>query len=253
VINEVSSAFSDLSSESENAAEVRVRSERAVALRKRAFERAMDDGKWDWIAEHIGELENDAELRGRIAARAREEGLNDWICASLGAIADEYTVDAAIENNNWHWLGEHIWEMNEDMQEKLARAAAEAKQWGWLGHFEEKLSIKGCALEIARTAMENEERTLAAQIAANHLVPDEAAQLCREAGEKQDYESVELLLPLVSAEAMDEILSELARKQEWERVERFVQDAAAETVESLMEMAVDQGNFDAVDMLDRYL
>ena len=49
--------------------------ERAQELRKKAFERAMKDNKWDWIAEHMGELEGDTEFKARIAAAAKEKGL----------------------------------------------------------------------------------------------------------------------------------------------------------------------------------
>ena len=71
VINEVSSAISDLSNDAEAADVAHVRSERAVALRKKAFERALKDGKWDWIAEHMEELGGDADLKAQIAARAK--------------------------------------------------------------------------------------------------------------------------------------------------------------------------------------
>ena len=36
-------------------------------------------------------------------------------------------------------------------------------------------------------------------------------------------------------------------------MEQFIRCAAADTVEQLMETAVEQGNFEAVDMLDQHL
>ena len=54
----------------------RVRSERAQQIRKKAFERALEDGKWDWIAAHLAEIEGDAELKAKIVERANAQGMH---------------------------------------------------------------------------------------------------------------------------------------------------------------------------------
>lgn len=61
------------------------------------------------------------------------------------------------------------------------------------------------------------------------------------------------LLQFINDAALEKILLDMAQKQNWDRAERYIVNAVPETVEKLMEIAVDQGNFNAVDMLDRYL
>ena len=78
VLNEVTSAINELANE-DATPEEKNRSERAVALRRRAFERALEDGNWDWLSQHVAELADDDEIKTRIAARARELGMHDWI------------------------------------------------------------------------------------------------------------------------------------------------------------------------------
>ncbi|MBQ3575720.1 MAG: helix-turn-helix transcriptional regulator, partial [Clostridia bacterium] len=61
VINDVSEAFAEM--DKKDKAEDEQRSERRLAIRRKAFERALQDEKWDWIAAHIAEIEDDAELK----------------------------------------------------------------------------------------------------------------------------------------------------------------------------------------------
>lgn len=253
VINEVTSAISDLSSDAEAANPAHARSERAQALRKKAFERALKDGKWDWIAEHMCEINGETELKARIASRARELGMHDWICRNMGGYADEFTIEAAIASGNWSWLGEHAWQLKEPMQEKVALAAMRAENWQWLGRYSDQLNLSNCALEIARTAFSKGAKVLAAQIAENQLATEEIDALAREIYASGDFEALELMSGCCGEGFLREMLCDLAEKQDWERVGQFVRRANAEAVEQLMERAVDQGNFEAVDMLDQYL
>lgn len=253
VINEVSSAINDFSSEAEVATAPHVRSDRAIALRKRAFERALADGKWEWIGNHITELDNDSELRSKIASGAREAGMNNWICKYMGGYADEITIDAAIENGNWSWLGDNAWQMEASVQEKVALAATQAGNWEWLSNYADQLSIMGCALEIASAALLNGAENLAIQLAENKLIPADCAELAGIAVEGEKWESLARIAALMDAEAVEILAAQLAGDKKWAQVRLLVEHAGAEAVEKLMEIAVDQGDFDAVDMLDDYL
>ena len=51
----------------------------------------------------------------------------------------------------------------------------------------------------------------------------------------------------------DNLLVQLAEEGSWEQLLNYVQYAGADLMEKLMETAVDQGNFDAIDMLDALL
>ena len=253
VINEVSSAISDLSSDAQAAPTNAERSERAIALRKKAFERALKDGKWEWIGEHIREIDSDTQMKTNIAARAKEMGMHDWICKYMGGYADEFTIEAAIAHGSWGWLGDNAWQLEEKMQEKVALAAMRAENWQWLGKYSDQLNLKGCGMEIARTALSKGAKILAAQIAEHHLCTDEIDALAREAYQAGDLETFSLLAANASFQCLDEVLTDLGTKRKWEQMQVFFKFAQAETVEKLMELAVDQGNFVAVDMLDQYL
>lgn len=253
VINEVSSAISDLSSDVQASPASPVRSERAMALRKKAFERALQDGKWDWIAEHMEELHDDSDLKAKIAARAKEMGMHDWICKNMGGYADEFTIEAAIANGNWGWLGDNAWQLEDSMQEKVALAAMRAENWQWLGRYSDQLMLENCGQEIARTAFNKGAKVLAAQIAENHLRVEEIDQLAQECYDAVDLEGLDLLMNHVSPDFLGRTLADLADKRDWECVQKYVKLADSATVERLMELAVDQGNFEAVDILDKYL
>lgn len=253
VINEVSSAINDLSGEAENASETRVRSERAASLRRRAFERAAEDGKWDWIGAHIAELNGDDELRRTIAACAREQGMNDWIFKYMGSHADAQTIEAAIQADNWAWLSENAGQMDEEMQAKVALAAAKAQNWEWISVYADTLSLRGCALQIALEALAADQDAIVVRLAENKLLPEENARLASLAVEGEKWELLSLLAPLMESKDLDNLAEGLAAAGKWGPIRTIVEYAGMETIEKLMEAAVDQGDFDAVDMLDAYL
>lgn len=252
VINEVSNAINDLSSEAENAPVERVRSERAQQIRKRAFERALEDSKWDWLAAHMDEIADDSELKERIAAKAQTQGMHEWIRTNLGGFADAANVDAAIADGKWDWLGDNAWQLEVCFQQRIARAAADAENWQWLLDHGVQLKLEGCAAEIAERALRAGQRELTAQLAAT-LPAEQAADLGNLAYEAGDFDALSLLLPNCGEAFANALLRDLADQQDWVRVEQFIQYANADTVEQLMETAVEQGDFDAVDMLDQHL
>ena len=252
VVNEVSSAINDFTADAPEAPVERVRSERAQQIRKKAFERALEDGKWDWLAAHMPEIEGDAELKARIAARANAQGMHEWVCANLDGYADEATVEAAIAGGKWDWLGDNAWQFEDALQQRVARAAAEAENWQWLLDHAAQLKLDDCAAEIARSALNAGQRELTAQLAAP-MPQEQVAELANQAYEARDFDALDMLLCACGEVFTDALLRDLALAQDWAHVERFVRCANADTVEQLMELAVEQGNFEAVDMLDQHL
>ena len=253
VFNEVSAAINDISSDVQPRQDAPERSERARALRKKAMERAVADGNWDWIAAHIRETEGDAQLRGRIAAAAREQGMQDWVCRHLGEYADATDIETAIQTGNWNWLGENAARFEASQQERIARAAADAANWPWLEQHSSSLSMVNSGLDIARAALNAGETRLAVKLAEEHLAPEAVSQLADEVYAMDQLDALDELIQFANDAVHERILLDLANKQKWDQVERYIQPAAEETVEKLMEAAVEQGNFDAVDMLDLYL
>jgi len=254
VIDEVSSAFSDFSADCQPPERPAAgRSERAAALRKMAFERALADGKWDWLADHLDEIADDAQFRAKIAARAREENMHEWICANLGEFAGMDFVEAAIARSDWAWLSENAFRQEAALQERIACAAADAEKWDWLAAHSDRMLIAACALQIALAAYEQGEKKLAVQLANNQMEPAQVSVLAQKAYEFGDPDTIADLEALLDDGFLDGMLADMADKGAWEQAERFLGNAAPETIENLMEKAVEQGNFDAVDMLDDYL
>ena len=253
VLSEVSSAINDLANEAADSPEERVRSERAQSLRRRAFERALEAENWDWLGEHMDELAEGDELRVKIAARARELDMLEWIDEHISDYVDEAAVEAAIQDDHWFWLEERISEMEPALQMRVVRAAVEKEHWEWLDHCCLALELDGNAGDIPRAIWKKGMRELAAQFAEEHLNPVEADAFVKECSEAEDYEMLALLIDLAGDECIAELLEGLAKRGDWARVEEYVSAADAETAGKLMEIALEQGNFDAVDFLDEYL
>lgn len=253
VINDVSTAINDLSNNAQSNPETAQRSDRAVAIRKRAFIRAMEDGNWEWIGNHIAEIEDDADLKKKIAAKAKEQEMYEWVCAYMGGYADEFTIRSAIANDNWKWLGENAWKMETTMQQYVALAACKAENWHWLEEYSDQLDIGDSAMEICRSAYRAGTKVLAAQIAHRHMSPDHIEELADLALEAKDFEMLDLIIADCGACYHKKMMIALAEAGDWAHVEHFAHFADTELLEELMDIAVNTGDFAAVDMLDKLL
>lgn len=247
VVNEVSKAFSA------GDAQTGERSERAIAIRRRAFERAIADGKWDWIGDHIAEVDADAELKAQLAAAARELGMYDWICDHMGDYADEETIGAAIENQRWDWLGENAAMMDAGIQQRVALAASAAGNWEWLRQYSDGMNLSECAYALAHAALLSGEYALFAQLAKAQLPQCQLDALCEEAYNEGKLDALDETIDAIGAELLERVLTSLAEQGDWNRCCAYAKHAGSELVERLMEMAVEQGNFDAIDLLDTLL
>jgi transcriptional regulator with XRE-family HTH domain len=116
-------------------------SERSVSsARTRIFQRALNEEKFDWIAEHIDQLKDDA-LRERIVQRARELGMNDWISENLNDYFDQELMDGAILSGNWEYITEHLDAIDEDTCDLVVSSAISQGRWDWLAENIDELSL----------------------------------------------------------------------------------------------------------------
>ena len=123
------------------------------SARSRIFTRALNEEKFDWIAEHIDQLDND-ELKSRIIARARELGMNDWIAENFDDCFDQDTLDGAILSGNWEYIADHIDDMDDDTMEMVITTALSEGKWDWLDQYIDEISLTdSSALSICRAAV----------------------------------------------------------------------------------------------------
>ncbi|MBQ6374351.1 MAG: helix-turn-helix transcriptional regulator [Clostridia bacterium] len=246
VAAEVTNAFNNIvESAKGNAA-------RVEALRKAAQERALQDEKWDWLAEHIDEVK-DEELRRSIAQKANSLGMHDWVMEHLNGYADTRTIDAAIESGNWSWLGDHAWQFEDAFQEKIALAAAKAENWQWLSIYAEQISLENCADRIAIAAYDAQARVLALQLAEHCMTEAQCEALANAAVAAEDYAFLKQLGDQLSDAYFGRLCLARAQEKRWDVVEEFIGMADDKSVQQMMELAIGEGNFDAIDMLNPHL
>ena len=245
-VNEVTKAFDDLTNETIT------RDERLAKLRRSAFERAVDDGRWDWIAAHIGEVQ-DEELRRRISEAANRQGMQEWVFQHLGGYADPDTIDKAIADGDWAWLGEHIEKFDGVTQRSVAKAAMQAEQWDWLSARAEQIELDDAAAEIAGAARRAGAKDLAAQLVRYDMEAEKIESLVNEAAVEGDVEFIEMIADVLPQNVLCECCVGMAKEQQWQNIERLSGTLSAEIIETLMETAINMGDFDAIDRMDALL
>lgn len=100
-------------------------------LRTRIFERALAEDKFDWIAEHLEQLE-DEELKARIARKALEKGMTDWVSEYLGEEYNNTPVEDLLLQGNWEAVEERLERMDDEEQALTAETAASEGKWDWI-------------------------------------------------------------------------------------------------------------------------
>ncbi|MBQ3574597.1 MAG: hypothetical protein IJA26_02945, partial [Clostridia bacterium] len=151
------------------------------------------------------------------------------------------------------WLSESVWLFTPEMQKKTALAAAEKANWQFLKDYSCQLKLEECALRIASMALAAGEVELVSQLAGQQLEARECAELANKAWDARNAAMLEVLSGLCEKEFMEDMMKQMAGEGEWTCVERCLRAAGSECIETLMDIAVDQGDFDAVDMLDEHL
>jgi len=245
-VNEVTKAFDDLTSET------MTRDERIAKLRRSAFERAIDDGRWEWIAAHIDEAQ-DEELRRRICEAANRQGMQEWVFEHLGDCADPAAIDKAIADGDWNWLGENIDRFDAATQRRVAKCAMQAENWDWLGDCMEQIDLTEIAAEIAATARRAGAQALAAKLVRSDMNADQIECLAKEAAADSDVDFIEMIADAMQENVLCECCVRWAQEQRWAYIERMSEKISMETVETLIETAIDLGDFDGIDRLDAIL
>ena len=246
VANEVTNAFNSI------VECTKTRDARVNELRTAAYAKALEDENWDWLAKHIDDI-TDEDLRRQIAQKANGLGMHDWVLEHLNGYADTRTIDAAIEAGNWGWLGDHVWQFEDDFQEKIALAAAQAENWQWLSTYAEQISLDNCADQIAVTAYKAEARALVLQLAEHCMNPSQLETLANEVVAAGDYDFLKQLMDWLKPEYIGRLCVARAQDKQWDVVGDFISAADQKSVEQLMELAIAEGNFDAVDLVDPHL
>ena len=226
----------------------RIRSERVNALRRAAFERALQDEKWDWMAEHIDEID-DADLLRDIAQRANALGMYDWVLAHLNGYADTRTTDAALKNGNWEWLGDHLWQFDGALQEKIALAAAHAEKWDWLSANAEQLPLDQCAEPLAMAAYSANARSLTLKLLSNCSDPAQREAIADAIAAKEDYEFLAEAAQYLTPEYFGRLCLARAQAGQWPVACRFAEKADHASIERMAELAIAEGNFEAIDSI----
>ena len=225
---------------------------RAEVLRRAACERALQDEKWDWLAAHMSEI-SDEELLKEIARKANALGMHDWVLENMNGYADTRTIDAAIESGNWGWLGDHVWQFEDALQDKIALAAAQQENWQWLSTYAEQISLESCADQIGVAAYEAGERILALQLAERCMNDDQRRTLAGAAVKANDGEFLRQMEALLDPGFYGQLCVSRAQAGDWNGVGEFIALCDKASVEQMMELAITEGNFDAIDLIDPLL
>ena len=230
---------------------MRSREERAADLRRAAMERAIQDEKWDWIAAHIDDL-NDEEMKCKAARKANAAGMHDWVLEHLQGYVDTDAIDKAIEAGNWGWLGEHIWQFEPELQQRIALAAVRAEHWLWLTGYAEILNLEDSAAQVAKAAYDAGERGLA-QTLAQGMSAGQLEALANDIVAAGDDVFLEQLAPELSQSYLSRLCLARAQGGNWDSALRFAPMAGPDAIEHLMALAISEGDFDVIDKLNPML
>ena len=69
----------------------------------------------------------------------------------------------------------------------------------------------------------------------------------------KDYEFIEMILDLLPGESLCRLCIRMAKAGEWDEAYKFAEKLDAKGLEWLMEVAIDAGNFAAIDRLDEQI
>lgn len=242
----VSSVVNDMVEEN------RTRSSRSEILRNAAFERALRDERWDWIATHIDEL-SDKNIKNEIIDKANALNMQEWLKKNIDGYLETCAIDDAIEGKNWDWLGEHIMEMEESVQTRIFLAAVEDNQWQWICDNALPVAEKNCIGQIAKSAYEAGEYACLTEIMESRLDENERETLMNEILTGDDWKLLAKTASMFDRSYIGKICVEWGKSGQWERIYEIISHTDSISVEKLMELAIAEGNFEVIDVLDEYL
>lgn len=245
VVEGVSAAFEDLSENGNN------RQSRASVLRNAAFERALQDNRWDWISGHLPEL-SDEDVRVKIAAKAESLGMNDWLIEFMPEYTSKNSIETAISANNWDWLAEHLWKLDPEDQDRILNTAMDGGYWQWI--YENGFEIAGSdgGAKLAGCAYEAGEKDLCIRILETCADETIRESILDRAIEAEDIKFLKNVSNLDKA-LTGRICLAWAQTGKWANAAELAFSADQSSIEKMMELAIAEGNFDMIDVLNEYL
>lgn len=127
--------------------------DRAAIARARIFERALSEEKFDWIAAHLEQLDDD-DLKSRIADRARALNMTDWLEANMPAYQDAEALNEALLDGDWDRVAERLTGADEGELAMVAQTALTENRWDWISEHMADLSLSDEAcVAIANAAL----------------------------------------------------------------------------------------------------
>ena len=247
--------------------------------RTRIFQRALDESKFDWIAEHMDQLQDD-ELKSRIVLRARELGMNDWISENMGDYFDQETMDGAILSGNWEYIAEHLdsvdsdtrdmiistaisegrwdWlrdnidelELSDDNVEKIINSALSDDKWDWLMECMDELSLDDRADEIAIKAYAAGRRDIALELVDEYSDSCDMYDLLTQVMNADDNEFVDEIMEHIDTETANSFCITLARSGRLGEAACIAEYADEECLAALLDIATEAGDWDVINKIN---
>lgn len=225
---------------------------RSRSLRLAALERAMQDGRWDWITSRLCDIQ-DESVRAVIAQTAIDQGMLDWVKTNLPEYAEINDAEAALENGDWEKVSMMLESMDRGYLARAALKAASESRWAWLSENADRLEFGENAIQIAMLAYESDMQDTVVTFAETKMEEAEIESLITQMIQREDYGFAGRLSHLVDAAFLENICAKLAGEGKWACAEEFLPLVEEEGIERLMELAISQGDFTAIDILDKYL
>lgn len=225
---------------------------RAQSLRMAAMNRALNDGNWEWIEGHIEDVQ-DADMRKKIADAAMAQGMEEWVREHFPEWISASDGETALQNGDWEGVLRALSDATLEFKQRVALKAAGDGQWDWLWKHIDQINVEDIASEIARMAYAAGQRELTMAIVEHRMQTPEIEAFFNELAEYEDYELIGQLSHCVDNDFLEGICRRLVAQGKWENTREILPMVDGAGIERLMETAIDQGNFEAIDLLDKYL
>lgn len=225
---------------------------RAQRLRMAAMNRALNDGNWEWIEGHIEDVQ-DADMRKKIADAAMAQGMDEWVREHFPEWISASDGETALQNEDWDGVSRALSDAQMEFKQRAALKAASDGQWNWLLKHIDQIDLGDDAGEIARMAYAAGQKEMAMAIVEHRMQTPEIEAFLNELAEQENYEWIGQLSHCVDSDFLEGICRRLAEQEKWENTREILPMVDVAGIERLMELAIDQGNFEAIDLLDNYL
>ena len=243
VAGEVGRVIEDLTREPET------REERLVRLRRTAFEKALDENRWEWLEAHIDEITDD-DLRARIAEKAMELGMEEWVRKNMSSEDDEKQIEEAVKCEDWSWIDANFSRLPPDKQLHIAICAADKGKWSWIDENCAGTDLSGCANELMSHARQSDNCAAVRIVFQRHMQPVQRETFVLEMLRSEDFDCIKQLFDLISTGMLSSCCVELAKDGVWVPAVHYFKEHDDETQDRLLEIAIEAGDFDMIDRLN---